>query len=78
MNTNKQSRENARNESGMTSDQDHRRHGATAMRAGTQHRDSEFMIAQNEHGGAAPDYSKAKGPSSKAPSKSLVSLIFSR
>ncbi|KAG0325432.1 hypothetical protein BG000_001819 [Podila horticola] len=39
------------------------------MRAGTQNRNSEFIIAQNEQGGAAPDYYKAKEPSSKAPNK---------
>ncbi|KAG0024684.1 hypothetical protein BGZ81_007619 [Podila clonocystis] len=66
---NKQSRENARNESGMTSNQDHQRPRATAMRAGPKHRDSEFMIAQSEYGGAAPDYSKAKEPSSKVPNQ---------
>ncbi|KAG0028443.1 hypothetical protein BGZ82_008430 [Podila clonocystis] len=70
---NKQSRENARNDSGMTSNQDHQRPRATAMRAGPKHRDSEFMIAQSEYGGAAPDYSKAKEPSSKAPDQGPVS-----
>ncbi|KAG0351514.1 hypothetical protein BG005_009001 [Podila minutissima] len=69
----KQSREHARNAS-MTSDQDPRRPGATAMRAASQHRDSEFVIAQSEHGGAAP-HSKGKGPSSKAPNKEPVSHL---
>lgn len=69
----KQSREHARNAS-MTSDQDPRRPGATAMRAASQHRDSEFVIAQSEHGGAAP-HSKGKGPSSKAPSKPMFSFF---
>ncbi|KAF8933313.1 hypothetical protein BGZ52_008060 [Haplosporangium bisporale] len=71
---NNQSREHVRNESGMTSDRDYRRPGATAMRAGAEHRNTEFMIALSEHGGTAPDYSKVKGPSgSKAPYEEPVS-----
>lgn len=74
---NSQSREHVRNESGMTPEHDHRRPGATAMRAGAEHRDTKFMIAQREHGGAAPDYSKMKGPSeSKMPCKSLIVFSF--
>ncbi|KAG0087743.1 hypothetical protein BGZ93_007304 [Podila epicladia] len=71
----KQVGEYARDESSMTSDQDRQRPGATAMRAGAQHRDSEFMVAQGEHGGAAPNHSKGKGPSSKVPNKEPVSHL---